>query len=298
MEIASRSNGWMTSLQQILWHGAISLLAVVIAFALPSVARYILYDWWPRVEADSNLLLVTEIICASVLVLLFNYLKIAWDHRSKVVNARAAALVYARYPGHNWFTRLRERHLVRQLPPSRDAFIFSLTGFDTFIARESMTREALQTAYEIRVMLLNPQGAAVRKRVESLPGEITLLTFYREMEASITFLRELRNAGKQVSLKFYDQDPFWKIAGVGDHVWVQHVHIGYEMKEQPEYVFALQPSDPRHGLFVPFYTYFLRYWTMADHPEYDFESNELIYRDDAGNELRRTSLGLPVDGHA
>lgn len=298
MDLASKSNGLMLSLQQIFWHGAISLLAVIIAFALPGAARYILYEWWPRVEADSNLLLYTEILVASSLVFVFNYLKISWDNRLKVVHARDAALVYARRPGTGWLARLRERRLVRQLPPSRDAFIFSMSGFDTLVARESMTRDALQSAYEIRVMLLNPLSTAAQKRVESLPGDITLLSFHREIEASITFLRELRSSGKQVSLKFYDEDPFWKITGVGDHVWVQHVHTGYEMKEQAEYVFALQRSDPRRGLFVPFYTYFLRCWTEGEHPVYDFDSNELIYRDDSGNEKRRTSLGLPVNGHA
>lgn len=39
---------------------------------------------------------------------------------------------------------------------------------------------------------------------------------------------------------------------LGDHLWVQYCHDGYEVKDQPEYVFALNRDRPRLGLFVPF----------------------------------------------
>jgi hypothetical protein len=59
-------------------------------------------------------------------------------------------------------------------------------------------------------------------------------------------------------------------------------------------VFALQHDDPRRGLFVPFYTYFLERWNESRHPEYDFDSNQLVYRDAAGNETGRALLGAPI----
>jgi hypothetical protein len=54
----------VTGLTYIFSHSLITLLAIGIAFMLPIAARYILYQWWPRVETDAQLLLFTEIGCA------------------------------------------------------------------------------------------------------------------------------------------------------------------------------------------------------------------------------------------
>ena len=205
----TNEHGLLTILRQVVSHGVITLLAVAIAFALPNAARYILYVWWPRVELDSHQLLATEILLASALMLLFNLGKLAWDNRHRLASVKMASLVLARHPRKGWLSTIHERNLVRSLPAARDAFILSLTGYDTLVVEESLVKDVFTTAYEIRVMLLNPLGEAVRKRVESLPGEITLSSFHAEVNASIALLNELRKSGKKVSLKFYDHDPFW-----------------------------------------------------------------------------------------
>jgi len=290
-------NLW-TGLRQILSHGAITVLAVAIAFSLPGIANYILNEWWPEVQNNANLLLATEVGLASVLALLFNLAKIAWDHRQRVLTARLASLVYARNAGAGWWSRRRERALVSQLPAARDAFVLTLTGYDTFVADDSLLRGVIEKAYEIRVMLVNPVGKALRARADSLPPEITVLTLHTEIEAVVAYLSGLRKFGKKVTLKFYDEEPFWKLIVLGDYVWVQHCHSGFAVKEQPEFVFALQHREPRHGLFVPFYMVFLNEWNDARHPEYDFDTNELVYRDSSGKETGRDVLSAPSDGTA
>ena len=40
---------------------------------------------------------------------------------------------------------------------------------------------------------------------------------------------------------------------------------------------------------------FLNYWNDTRHPEYDFDSNELVYRDSGGKETGRELLGVPID---
>jgi hypothetical protein len=290
-------NLW-TGLRQILSHGTITLLALAIAFSLPGIANYILNEWWPEVQSNANLLLATEVGLASVLALLFNLAKIAWDHRRRVLTARLASLVYARNSGSGWWSRRRERALVSQLPAARDAFVLTLTGYDTFVADDSLLRGVIEKAYEIRVMLVNPFGKALRERADSLPSEITVLTLHTEIEAVIAYLSGLRKFGKKVTLKFYDEEPFWKLIVLGDYVWVQHCHSGFAVKEQPEFVFALQHREPRHGLFVPFYMVFLNQWNDARHPEYDFDTNELVYRDASGKETGRDVLVAPIDGAA
>jgi len=288
-------NLW-TGLRQILSHGVITVLAVVIAFSLPGIANFILNEWWPHVEGNANLLLATEIGLASVLALLFNLAKIAWDHRQGVLIARLASLMHARSAGAGWWSRRRERALVRQLPAARDAFILTLTGYDTFVADDSLLRGVIEKAYEIRVMLVNPAGRALRERADSLPPEITALSLHNEIEATIGYLSGLRKFGKSVKLKFYDDEPFWKLIVLGDYVWVQHCHSGFAVREQPEFVFALQHRELRHGLFVPFYMVFLNQWNDARHPEYDFDMSELVYRDPSGKETGRAVLGVPIDG--
>ena len=285
-----------SGLRHFLSHGVITLLAVAIAFSLPGTANYILNEWWPHVERNPNLLLATEIALASVLALLFNLAKIAWDHRQGVRIARLASLMYARNAGAGWWSRRRERALVRQLPAARDAFVLTLTGYDTFVAEDSLLRGVIEKAYEIRVMLVNPVGKALRERADSLPPEITVLTLHTEIEATIGYLSGMRKYGKMVKLKFYDEEPFWKLIAIGDYIWVQHCHSGFAVKQQPEFVFGLQHREPRPGLFVPFYMVFLNQWNDARHPEYDFDTNELVYRDASGKETGRAVLGVPING--
>jgi hypothetical protein len=271
----------MSGLRQILSHGTVTVLAVAIAFSLPGFANYILNEWWPEVESNATMLLWTEIALASVLALVFNMATIAWDHRQRVLTARLASLVHARNANPGWWSRRRERALVSQLTTARDAFVLTLTGYDTLVAEDSVLRPVIDKAYEIRVMLVNPVGQGLRQRAESLPSDVTVLTLHTEIEATIGALSALRKYGKKVKLKFYDEEPFWKIVVLGDYLWVQHCHSGFVVREQPEYVFALQHTEPRHGLFVPFYMIFLNYWNDPRHPEYDFDTNELVYRDAA-----------------
>ena len=289
----------VSGLTYIFSHSIITLLAIGIAFTLPMVAEYILYQWWPRVEANSQLMLFTEIGFATVLVVLFNIAKLFWDNRRYMVSAKLASLVYAR-SSDSWVARWRERRLVKKLPASRDASVLAVTGFHTFSDKNSLLGDVFKTAYEIRVMLLNPNGEGARQRIQSLPPKkYSFTALCREIELSIAYLDELRKTGKKVTLKFYENQPLWKVVVLGEHVWVQYCHSGHEMKRTPEYVFALQERDPKQGFFVPFYMHFVDKWNEPEHPEYDFESRELVYRDAAGNEIKRLPLVThPVEGSA
>ncbi len=281
-----------SGLQHSLSHIAITLLAVGIAFSLPDAARYVLYVWWPQTQADTQLLLATEVGLSVVLVLLFNVLKMAWDNRRMLAAVKLASLVYAT-DAKVGPSRKEAKRLVTKSSSPRDVFVLTLTGFDTFVEPDSLFHEVLGTAYEIRVLLLDPRSAAASRRVEAISDQhVNLQSLRDEIAASIAYLTSLHKAGKRVALKFYEHEPVWKVVVVGDHVWVQHVHHGFEVKWQPEYVFTLQTSAPRQGFYVPFYTYFLDRWNERRHPVYDFETGELIYREEGDNETRRMPLHL------
>lgn len=275
-------------------HMLIAVLAVGIASSLPAGAEFILYRWWPKVAENADRLIASEIALAGALLLLLNAVRVAWENHRQARVADAAALVYAREKrGH--LGRWRERRMLKQLPAARDAYVLTLTGFNTFADAACLLHGPLANAYEIRVMLLNPAAESARRRVDSLPGAVTLRTFAMEVESSIACLSELRMRGKNVTLKFYEREPFWKVVVLGDYVWVQYCHSGFEVKREPEYVFALNRASLRRGLFVPFYMYFLEQWNDTRHPHYDFDTHELVYMDSSGRETCRRPFGIGPD---
>lgn len=289
IDIATRDtqlHQWLASLSHVLSHALITVLAVALAFSLPVLAEFI-QRMWPQLEADAHLMLVTEIFLASALVLLFNLAKIMWDNRSKVASARLAALVHARGDA-GLFSRWKERELVRTMPASRDALILTITGFDTLVERGGPLRAVLQSAYEFRVMLLNPLGIHMQDHATSFPDHhVSTQSLTSEIEATIAALSALRKLGKNVTLKFYDTQPLWKLVILGDHAWVQHCHSGFSVKDQPEYVFAFQHHEPRRGFYVPFYSHFLGLWNQSNLAEFDFDRHELVFRGPGGVEDKR-----------
>ena len=290
MDHGKHFNGLTQGIHHAFSHVVITLLAVGIAFSLPSVASYILFYWWPMVKSDSQLLLITEISFAVVLVLLLNILKVAWNGRRGMHMNKIASLVYAREE-RGWMSRWKERDMRKKIANVRDVYIMSITGYDTFISGNRDLQKTLDMAYEIRVLLANPYGKGVTSRALSTDDPEAMLQAYRqEVETSISYLRKLAEAGKKIKLKFYEEPPFWKLVVTGEYVWVQYCHTGHEVKSQPEYVFGLQHDNPQRGFFEPFYKHFLDQWKDQGHPEFNFETSELIYRNEDGNEIQRTAF--------
>jgi len=277
-------------------HAAITLMALAVAFSVPTAASYVLFNWWPKVEGDARALLYTELGFAAVLVLLFNLVKLAWDFRGQARMSNIASLIYAR-ENDDWLSRWGKEKQFRRLPWQRDVNIMAVTGYGTFSAPDSPLRDILQQYYEIRVMLLNPggPGAAAYAAAHADPAA-TLMNLRREIRTSVDSLRQLQGAGKNVTIRFYDAPPFWKLIFTGEYVWVRCCHNSRDTDKFPEYVFALQPTKPNRGFFPAFYTYFLNCWNNSTHPEYVFDTDELVHRDAQGAEIRRERLpGFSAD---
>ncbi len=285
------------TLRHILSHIGVTLLAVGIAFSLPMLAQFILFTWWPMVEDDSQLLLANEIVFAAVLVLLFNLFLGARQGRLSHRMNHLVSLVHVREDS-NWLSRWSDRKLLDRITGTRDVSVMSVTGYDTFVSQRRKLKNVIDHSYELRVMLMNPYGAGAMRRVQSLGDPAPLLeTYCQEVAATIARLASLAAAGKQVTLKFYENPPFWNLIVTGEYVWVQYCHDGHELKNQPEYVFALQKDKPAQGLFSAFYVHFLNQWSDPLHPEYDFATHQLIYRNDKGNEVKRLPFPPPMAAH-
>jgi len=266
-----------SSLRHVATHAGITLLAVGLAFSLPQAASYILFNWWPKMRDDAQVLMFTEIGFATALVLLFNLLKLTWDYRNKARMTTIASLVYAREGHDRAALRAKGNHLRNPLW-KRDLTIMAVTGYGTFVADDSPFQEIFQDCYEIRVLLMNPYGSgAAAYAAAHVDPETTLAELRREVQSSISCLRELQGPGKNIAVKFYDDTPFWKLVFTGEHVWVRSCHTTRDAGKYPEYVFALQPESPNRGFFPAFYSYFLDQWNDPRNPNYDFATNELIY---------------------
>jgi hypothetical protein len=287
MERNPNFTGIVHTLRHLFSHVGVTLLAVGIAFSLPTLAEYILFTWWPMMERDSHLLLVNEISFAAILVVLFNLILGARQgHLSHRMN-RLISLVHVREEGSE-LSRRADRSLLDRITGTRDVSVMSVTGYDTFVSEQRQLRRVIDHSYELRVMLMNPYGAGAMRRVQSLGDPAPLLEAYcHEIAATLDRLASLAAAGKKVTLKFYDDHPFWNLIVTGEYVWVQYCHDGQELKAQPEYVFALHKDKPSQGLFSAFYVHFLNHWGDPRHPEYDFATGELIYRNERGNEVKR-----------
>jgi hypothetical protein len=173
----------------------------------------------------------------------------------------------------------------------------TVTGYDTFAHEDSQFRRVLDNAQEAKVMLINPMSDGARMRADSLSDERDYYgRLLDEIHESIAYLKELRRAGKKIMLKFYDQRPFWKLVIIGEYVWVQYCHDGFEVNAVPEYVFALHSSSPERGLYTPFNILFTEKWSETPTLDYDFDTDELVQRDAQGNELGRAVL--PRSPHA
>jgi hypothetical protein len=66
---------------------------------------------------------------------------------------------------------------------------------------------------------------------------------------------------------------------------MQHYHTDLDIQEMPEYVLRHNPKD--HGLYTLCCQYFVQRWEQTEIPEYDLDTDELVYRDKNGGEVRR-----------
>ena len=138
-------------------------------------------------------------------------------------------------------------------------------------------------------MLLNPYSEGASARAKSiLDPSVTPGNFSQQIKKSIDFLKALKATQKNIKLKLYGDPPFLKLTILGDYIWMKHYHPGLDIYRMPEYVFE---HDQNPGsLYTPLYRYFLTRWENPEIPEYDLDTDELVHRDVAGNELRRNSF--------
>jgi hypothetical protein len=263
-------------------------LSAALALSLPLIIRFAakkLLIVWSLIGSDKVFFISIEMMLTILLILLCSTIRKGWKDRKFSNMARTAGIVLVT-PGRGFFAKRRIRKLKERHGLARDVMVISSTGFRTFVDPKGELRQVIENCREAKIMLLNPSSEGAIVRAKGIPyPDVTPESFGEQIRKSIDFLKLLKGAQRNVRLKLYPDPPFLKMTILGDFIWLQYYQPGLDGQRMPRYVFK---HDPDIGsLYFPFYQYFLGRWNNPEIPEYDLETDELIYRDGAGNEVKR-----------
>jgi len=275
-----------------LYHIIVVALSAGIALLLPAGAKQFL-SFWSRVEQDRLSLIAVEMTVAILLIVCLNYFHRSIQDRALAAVAAGAGLV-SFFPRR---TRGAQRH-IKQLKEEqgtgRTISVIGSSGHSTFVDQVGGLSSVLDKCLGARIMLVNPYSQEASARIQAIGHpEFTLNTFREEVRQSIQLLKRLKAMGKAVKLKLYSDSPLMKLVILGDYLWLQHYHADLDVQTMPEYVLRHNRKD--HGLYTLYAHYFVQRWESAEIPEYDLDTDELIYRSRTGNEIRRERFEIETE---
>ncbi|MGH7164526.1 MAG: hypothetical protein ACREIS_03250 [Nitrospiraceae bacterium] len=278
-----------------LYHVVVVALSAAIALSLPAAARNFL-AFWSRVENEKIYLIAMEITAAIVLILCFNYVHRSLRDRTLAKMATGAGLVSffpRRGPrAHRRGPRAQRRikQLKEEHGTGRTVMVIGSSGYATFVDQVGDLSTVLEKCLGAKILLVNPYGQEASTRIRAIAHpDFTLENFRGEVRQSIELLKRLKALGKSVKLKLYSDPPLVKLVILGDYLWLQHYHTDLDVQTMPEYV--LQHNLKDHGLYTLCYQYFVQRWESTEIPEYDLDTDELVYRGHNGSEVRRERFG-------
>ncbi|HUI45221.1 MAG TPA: hypothetical protein VL122_04395 [Nitrospirota bacterium] len=278
----------------ILYHISVVVLSAAIALSLGDITRYLtrkILFYWSFIENQELFLVVTELTVAITLIVLINVIVRSWGIRKRSYMSKVAGL-FRVVPARSFLAKRRLKTLKEEQGAGRSVMIISSTGFRTFADPAGDLHQVLRICREAKIMLLDPLKDGVIARAKSLADPaITPEVLRDQIIRSIDFLKELKAHQKNIRLKLYHEVPLLKLAIFGDYLCLQHYPAGLNVRKMPEYVFRHAKDGNLFGLF---YQYFVTRWLDPAIPEYDLDTDELIYRDRAGNEQKREQFNEVV----
>ncbi len=283
---------FLKSISHIVYHIAVVVMSAAVALSLPFTVRFVaekFLGFWGLIENEKIFLVSIEIASAVFLILLLNALVKGLKSR-KLLKVTEEAGLHSMGKNGRRIDRTRLKKLKEKNGFGRNIMLIGSTGHTTFVEPAGDLHQVLQKCREAKIMLLDPLGEGAASRARSIQSpDINAENFRRQIVRSIEFLKELKASQKDIRLKLYRDMPFLKLAILGDYVFLRHYHPGVDVQQMPEYV--LRHSRSPGCLYNPFYQHFLDRWHNVETPEYDLETDELVYRDKSGNEMRREKFG-------
>jgi hypothetical protein len=274
-----------------LHHLIIIALSAGLALSLPVGAQQFL-SFWSQVEHNKYALVSVEVGLAILFILGLNYIHRSIRDHALAAVATGAGLV-SFYPRRTQTAQRRLSRLKEDQGKGRTIMVMGSSGYGTVVDQVGSLSSVLEQCLGAQILLVNPCGHEASTRIRALgQAEHTLSTFRNEVRQSIALLKRLKAMGKTVTLKLYSDPPLVKMVILGDYLWLQHYHADLEVDTMPEYVLRHNRRD--HGLYTLYTHYFIQRWQSAEIPEYDLETDELVYRK-AGAEIRRERFEM-TDG--
>jgi hypothetical protein len=283
------------NVSQILYHIGIVVVSAAAALSLPWAAGFLARKflvYWSLIEHEKIFLVSVEITVAALLIFGLHAAGKSWQDRRLSRMARYAGMVSVT-PVTGFFARRRARKLKEKEGFARDLKLIGSTGFRTFTDPQGDLHKVLLNCREAKIMLLDPLREGAAMRAKSIPDpDISPEILREQIIRSIDFLKGLKAAQKNIRLKLYPDMPLLKLAVLGDHVFLRYYHTGLNVRSLPEYAFK-HDQNPG-GLYSPFHQYFFMRWNDSAIPEYDLDTDELVYRDGNGNEVKREAFNEVV----
>lgn len=287
-EVVSTVRSLLRDIAGSFYHIFIVALSAGTALLLPSGARQFL-AFWSRVEHDKLALITIEMAVAILLILGFSYLHRSARDRALAAVARGAGLV-SFFPRRTRWAQRRITQLKEEQGTGRTIMVMGSSGHSTLVDQVGDLGSVLDKCLGAKILLVNPFSYEAATRIEAIGHpELTLATFREEVRQSIEFLKRLKAMGKAIKLKLYSDPPLVKMVILGDYLWLQHYHADLDVQTMPEYVLRHNRKD--HGFYTLYAHYFEQQWERAEIPEYDLETDELVYRSKTGSEIRRERYG-------
>jgi hypothetical protein len=278
----------------ILYHISVVVTSAAIALSLGDITRFLTRKvllYWSFIENQELFLVATELTAAITLIVLINVIVRSWGIRKRSYMARIAGL-FRVVSAKAFLAKRRLKKLKEEQGAGRNVMIISSTGFRTFADPTGDLHQVLRSCREAKIMLLDPLKDGVIARAKSLADPaITPEILRDQIIRSIDFLKELKTHQKNIRLKLYHEVPLLKLAIFGDFLCLQHYPAGLNVRKMPEYVFKHAKDGNLFGLF---YQYFVTRWLDPAIPEYDLDTDELVYRDKVGNEQKREQFNEVV----
>lgn len=266
------------------YHIAVVALSAGIALLLPAGATRFL-AFWSRVEHDKLSLIAVEMTVAVLLILCLNYLRRSIRDHALASAATGAGLV-SYFPRRTRGAQQRIKQLKEEHGAGRTIMVIGSSGYSTLVDQVGDLSSVLDKCLGAKILLVNPYSYDAATRIQAIGHpEHTLATFREEVRQSIALLKRLKAMGKAINLKLYADPPLVKMVILGDYLWLQHYHAALDVQTMPEYVLRHNPKD--HGFYTLYAHYFSLRWESPEIPEYDFETDELVYRTKLGHEIRR-----------
>lgn len=274
------------SMPTVFYHLFVIIISAGTALSLPVIIQLItgkVLQYWALIENEELFLVSTEIATAITLIVFINIIVRDWRIRKLSHLAKTAGLVSVAakaFLGRRRMKKIKEEHGF-----GKSVMLIGSTGFWTFADPAGDLHEVLRNCRDAKIILLDPLKEGVTARARSLadPG-ITPEILREQIIRSIDFLKGLKSLQKNIRLRLCPDVPLVKLAILGDYLCLQHYPTGLNVRKMPEYVLK---HDQHGSLFDLFYQYFVNEWFERDIPEYDLDTDELVYRDKSGNEIKR-----------